>query len=366
MTLDVLHVVGARPNFPKAAPVLSGLESAGVGQLLVHTGQHYDDHMSESFFRELNLPRPDINLGVGSGPHAQQTANIMVGLEKAFEETRPHLVVVYGDVNSTLAAAVVASKLWIAIAHVEAGLRSFDRRMPEEINRVLTDQVSDLLFTTSPEAADNLMHEGVPASRVHFVGNTMIDTLQQVLPDLDPPAVRRRLGIPHEFVLATLHRPSNVDDPQSARSMVHILNAAAERLPVVLPLHPRGRRALMDAGLSADNRVLVLDPLPYVDFVSLLMEAQAVITDSGGVQEESTYLRVPCLTLRSTTERPITISHGSNRLVSKESVVQELDNVLLSRRDGSSLPPTRPPLWDGHAGERIADVVMSWLSRGNI
>lgn len=365
MTLEVLHVVGARPNFPKAAPVLSGLEAAGATQLLVHTGQHYDDQMSESFFRELNLPRPDINLGVGSGTHARQTANIMVGLEEVFEKARPRLVVVYGDVNSTLSAAVVASKLCIPIAHVEAGLRSFDRRMPEEVNRVLTDQVSDILFTTSPEAADNLRLEGVPASRIHFVGNTMIDSLKQVMPDLDPTAVRRRLSLPHEFVLATLHRPSNVDDPQSARSMVHILNAAAERLPVVLPLHPRGRKALMEAGLSADSRVLVLDPLSYLDFVSLLVDAQAVITDSGGVQEETTYLRVPCLTLRSTTERPITISHGSNRLVSEESVVNELDDVLSGKRDDSAPLPRMPPLWDGHAGERISDVLMAWLARSN-
>ena len=362
MSSLVLHVVGARPNFPKAAPVLAALEAAHIPQFLVHTGQHYDDRMSDTFFRELNLPQPDINLGVGSGSHAQQTASTMVGIEEVLLNRQPDLVIVYGDVNSTIAAALVAAKLHVPIAHVEAGLRSFDREMPEEINRVLTDQISELLFTTSPEALDNLVLEGISPERVHFVGNTMMDTLRIALPSLDPDRVKASLGLPDKYIVATLHRPSNVDDPESARQMARILIEASERLPVAIPLHPRGRRQLEEAGLGSNARVVGMDPLAYLDFMSMVQGSSAVITDSGGVQEETTYLGIPCLTLRSTTERPVTITHGTNRLVFPTTVLTELDHAL--DRTPEEREPVLPALWDGHAGPRIASVIRGWLTEG--
>ena len=360
MTSPILHVVGARPNFPKAAPVLAALETVGIPQLLIHTGQHYDDRMSDALFRDLNIPQPDINLGVGSGSHAEQTASTMVGIEEVLLERQPDLVVVYGDVNSTIAAALVAAKLHVPIAHVEAGLRSFDREMPEEVNRVLTDQISELLFTTSPEALDNLVREGISPERVHFVGNTMMDTLRIALPSLDPDRIKTSLGLPDKYIVATLHRPSNVDDPESARQMTQILIEASERLPVVIPLHPRGRRQLETAGLGSNARVIGLDPLTYLDFMSMVQGSSTVITDSGGVQEETTYLGIPCLTLRTTTERPVTITHGTNRLVSPTTVLLELDRAL----DGTpkEREPVLPPKWDGHAGPRIASAIQGWLT----
>jgi UDP-N-acetylglucosamine 2-epimerase (non-hydrolysing) len=358
---EVLHVVGARPNFPKAGPVLAALDRIGLHQILVHTGQHYDDRLSESFFRDLKLPRPDINLGVGSGTHAQQTAAIMVGMESVLLDRKPDLLVVYGDVNSTIAAALVAAKLGIPVAHVEAGLRSFDREMPEEINRILTDQLSELLFTTSPEAFDHLMREGIEAGRIHFVGNPMIDTLVASEAHFDQVDAQKRLGLPTHYIVATLHRPSNVDEPNSAKELVGLLKEAAQRHPVVIPLHPRGRALLEAAGLSADHRIHVLDPLGYLDFMSVVSGAHAVITDSGGVQEETTYLGVPCLTIRTTTERPITITHGTNILVSPTTLVSELDRALARQDAPSGAQRVVPPLWDGHASDRIATVIDGWL-----
>jgi len=354
--MTLLHVTGARPNFPKAAPVLAALAERGVRQRLVHTGQHYDDRMSEVFFRELDLPRPDLNLGVGSGSHAQQTAAILTGLEAEMIATQPELVVVYGDVNSTLAAAIAASKLQIPVAHVEAGLRSFDMTMPEEINRIVTDRLSDLLLCTSPEAIAHLAHEGVSAERIHLVGNPMIDTLLHNLGRLDPEKARAALGLPQDYLVATLHRPGNVDDPESAAELVALVHSAAARAEIVLPLHPRGRRVLEALGIGDHPRVHVVEPLGYLEFMSLVRGARAVITDSGGVQEETTMLGVPCLTLRPNTERPVTITHGTNRLATPSTVIGLLDLAM-------SEAPTerRPPLWDGHAGERIADVIIDWL-----
>jgi UDP-N-acetylglucosamine 2-epimerase (non-hydrolysing) len=356
----VVHVTGARPNFPKAAPVVKALAARGVRQLLVHTGQHYDDRMSDSFFRELGLPRPDVNLGVGSGSHARQTAAIMTGLEDLFLEIRPALVVVYGDVNSTVAAALVAAKLHLPVAHVEAGLRSFDMGMPEEVNRRLTDQLSDLLFVTSPDAIAHLANEGLEPARIHLVGNPMIDTLLAHLDAFDTGAARRAHGVPERYVVATLHRPSNVDDPVKAKAVVDVLATLGEDATVVLPLHPRGRAVLGEAGLFEADDVRVLDPLPYTEFMGLVRGAVAVLTDSGGVQEETTVLGVPCLTMRDNTERPVTISHGSNRLV-------RLDQVVEAYREAAARPRRRewpvPPLWDGRAGERIADVMVAALSR---
>lgn len=361
MTSQVLHVVGARPNFPKAGPVIAALDRVGLRQVLVHTGQHYDDNMSDSFFRDLNIPQPDINLGIGSGTHAQQTGAIMAGIEPILLDQMPNLVVVYGDVNSTIASALVAAKLNIPVAHVEAGLRSFDRKMPEEINRVLTDQLADLLFTTSPEARGLLEHEGIAEEKIHFVGNTMIDTLVASAPLLDTERVKELLGLQDDYVVVTLHRPSNVDEPNTVRLIVDLLREGAERFPMVIPLHPRGRASLESAGLSSGPRIHICDPLGYLDFMSVVRGARAVITDSGGVQEETTYLGVPCLTIRTTTERPITITHGTNALVSPLTLMTELDRIL--NRQETSLHGYRvvPPLWDGHASDRIATIVNNWL-----
>lgn len=358
MVAPVVHIAGARPNFPKAAPVMTALDRLGVRQRLVHTGQHYDDRMSEVFFRELSLPDPDINLGVGSGSHAQQTAALMVGLESEFAQTRPPLVVVYGDVNSTVAAALVAAKMHIPVAHVEAGLRSFDMTMPEEVNRRITDQLSDLLFVTSPEGIAHLSREGVPDDRIHFVGNPMIDTLLTHLDRFDAAAARSRFALPESYIVATLHRPANVDSPDQASELVAALHAAAGRADVIIPLHPRGRGVLEALGLAEHPRVHVVDPLGYIDFISLVRGARAVITDSGGVQEETTILRVPCLTLRPNTERPITITHGTNMLTSTATLIGALDDVLSASPHADDRVP---PLWDGRAGHRIARVIADWL-----
>ena len=368
----VVHITGARPNFPKAAPVMAALkdrimvDGRPIDQLLVHTGQHYDDRLSRVFFDELGLPDPDLNLGVGSGSHAVQTAAVMVGLEDLFLQSRPALVVVYGDVNSTVAAALVAAKLQIPVAHVEAGLRSFDMTMPEEVNRRLTDQLSDLLFVTSPDAIGHLAREGLPQERIHFVGNPMIDTLLAHLSAFDPEKARAeflfdRVGpgaYSGDYLVATLHRPANVDDPASVRQLVSVLHKAAERLPVVIPLHPRGRAALETAGLSSSSGVIVTDPLPYTAFMGLVRGAAAVITDSGGVQEETTVLGVPCLTMRPNTERPVTITHGTNQLVTVDGVLPALDEVLAAPASVRPAPlESRPPLWDGAAGPRIAAII---------
>jgi UDP-N-acetylglucosamine 2-epimerase (non-hydrolysing) len=362
MTRTVAHVVGARPNFIKAAPVMRALRERGVDQRLIHTGQHYDDRLSAVFFRDLDLPEPDLNLGVGSGTHAGQTAALLVALERALADVDPALVVVYGDVNSSLAAALVAAKALVPLAHVEAGLRSFDNTMPEEINRRVTDMLSDLLFVTSPEGIDNLERVGIPSDRIHFVGNPMIDTLLATLPRFDSAAVRATLGLPERYAVATLHRPSNVDDATRASEVLEMLEGVADLLPLVLPLHPRGRPVLEAAGLgrrTADGRLRVVEPLGYVDFLSLVRGSTLVLTDSGGIQEETTVLGVPCLTLRPNTERPITISHGTNRLVEPHAVVPAVRSILAA---GRSTPSERPPLWDGKSGERIADVIDRWLA----
>ena len=359
MAGTVAHVVGARPNFMKASPVIRALRELGVDQRVVHTGQHYDAAMSDVFFRDLGLPEPDLNLGVGSGSHAAQTAALIVALEGAFAELEPAIAVVYGDVNSTIAAALVASKTGLPIAHVEAGLRSFDDTMPEEVNRRVTDLLSDLLFVTSPEGVTNLERTGVPADRIHLVGNPMIDTLLANLDRFDAPAMRRRLDLPERYAVATMHRPANVDDPASAARVVAMLDGLAALVPLVLPLHPRGRPVLEAAGLVSDERLRVVEPLGYVDFLSLVRGAALVVTDSGGIQEETTILGVPCLTVRPNTERPITISHGTNRLAEPEDVVPLARSILA---DGLAVPADGPPLWDGHAGARIAAILEAWLA----
>jgi UDP-N-acetylglucosamine 2-epimerase (non-hydrolysing) len=360
MTTHVLHITGARPNFPKAAPVLEALAERGVPQRLVHTGQHYDERLSDVFFRELGLPRPDINLGVGSSTHSKQTAEIMIGLEALVIDAPPAMIIVYGDVNSTVAAALVAAKLQIPVGHVEAGLRSFDMTMPEEVNRIVTDRVSDLLLATSADAVAHLGNEGIDPSRIHLVGNPMIDTLLANLSRFDAAKARAEHGIEGRFLVATLHRPGNVDNPADARELAAAMHAVADQATVVIPLHPRGRAGLAAAGLFEHPGVTVLDPLGYIEFLSLVRGADAVVTDSGGVQEETTILGVPCLTLRPNTERPVTITHGTNRLATRESLPGMVAACLKAGR-----PETWPvpPLWDGHAGERIADVVTDFLQR---
>ncbi|SCE70834.1 UDP-N-acetylglucosamine 2-epimerase (non-hydrolysing) [Micromonospora coriariae] len=355
MSVQVIHITGARPNFPKAAPVIRALDGCHVRQQLVHTGQHYDERMSEVFFRQLGLPEPELNLAVGSGSHAFQTGEIMNRLERLFQTARPGLVVVYGDVNSTVAAALVAAKLGIPIAHVEAGLRSFNRSMPEEVNRLVTDRLSDLLFATSPDALVNLGNEGINADRVFFTGNPMIDTLMANLHRFDVAAARAQLSLPERYVVATLHRPSNVDNPGDAAELVKALHAVADQTHIVLPLHPRGRNSLADAGLFLHPNLRVADPLGYVEFLSLVRGAKAVLTDSGGVQEETTMLGIPCLTLRDETERPVTVTQGTNRLVTRENLAEEVRGVLAAGHRAAGWPT--PPLWDGRAGARIAEVI---------
>ena len=350
----LVHVVGARPNFVKAGPVVRALEQRGIVQVIVHTGQHYDRAMSELFFEQLGLPEPSRNLGVGSGSHAAQTAALMVALEHALTDLRPPLVVVYGDVNSTLATALVASKIDLPVAHVEAGLRSFDMTMPEEVNRRVTDMLSELLFATSPEAVDNLVAEGIGRDRIHLVGNPMIDTLVANLGHFDPELAMAAYGVRAPYAVATLHRPSNVDSAEAAGGVVAMLGEVTDSLPVVLPLHPRGLRNLEAAGLRPSERLRIVDPMGYLEFVSLVRGAAVVVTDSGGVQEETTVLGIPCLTVRPNTERPITITHGTNRLVRPEEVGPAVRALLAS----PPRPPLEaPPLWDGHAGERIAEIL---------
>jgi UDP-N-acetylglucosamine 2-epimerase (non-hydrolysing) len=358
MHAPITHVLGARPNFVKAAPVIRALAGLGHEQRIVHTGQHYDERMSDVFFVQLGLPEPDVNLGVGSGSQARQTAEVMVGMEQEFTENSPSVAVLYGDVNSTLGAALAGAKLGVPLAHVEAGLRSFDDRMPEEINRRLTDQVCDLLFATSPEAVGHLAREGRPVSSVHLVGNPMIDTLLANLDKFDDRAARAAQGLTGRYVVATLHRPANVDDPEAAARLVQALHEVAAEVDVIIPLHPRGRAMLSAAGLLAEPRVRVCDPLGYLEFMSLVRGAAAIITDSGGVQEETTLLRVPCLTLRPNTERPITITSGSNRLVD----TRDLAAAVLKACDDGPYAGELPPLWDGKAGPRIARILTGWLN----
>jgi UDP-N-acetylglucosamine 2-epimerase len=354
---SITHVLGARPNFVKAAPVIRALADLGVEQRVVHTGQHYDERMSDIFFVQLGLPKPDVNLGVGSGSHATQTAEVMVGLEREFTEDSPALVMLYGDVNSTVAAALAAAKLHVPLAHVEAGLRSFDNAMPEEINRRVTDQLCDLLFVTSPEALGHLAREGRPADSMHLVGNPMIDTLVANLDKFDAAAAAAAYRLDGGYVVATLHRPANVDSPEVAAELVQALHQVAAELDVIIPLHPRGRATLTGAGLLDSPRVHVVDPLGYIEFMSLVRGAAAIVTDSGGVQEETTLLRVPCLTLRPNTERPITITSGSNQLVTRA----QLAPAVLAAVAAGPYAGELPPLWDGHAGERIARITTAWL-----
>ncbi|HEV7764279.1 MAG TPA: UDP-N-acetylglucosamine 2-epimerase (non-hydrolyzing) [Thermoanaerobaculia bacterium] len=356
--MHVLHVIGARPNFMKVAPVHAALAARDAVQTLIHTGQHYDEKMSDVFFDELRLPRPDMNLNVGSATHAVQTAEVMIRLEPVLLERKPDWLLVYGDVNSTMAATLVCAKLDIRVAHVEAGLRSRDRTMPEEINRLVTDQLADLLLTPSEDGSQNLVLEGIGAERVQMVGNVMIDTLVRLLPDArtrwDSLRVQMNLD---RFALVTLHRPSNVDESAKLVPLLCALAEISRSLPVVFPIHPRTRDSIRRAGLTFPDSMIVVDPLGYLDFLALQQRATVVITDSGGVQEETTYLGIPCLTMRANTERPVTVTMGTNTLIGEDLALlrEEVAAVLAGRGKRGTIPP----LWDGHAAERVADAVIA-------
>lgn len=370
----IVCVAGARPNFMKIAPVMAALAALGpqVDAKLVHTGQHYDDAMSAQFFASLGIPAPDLNLGAGSGSHAQQTADVMRKFEPALEALQPHAVLVVGDVNSTLACTLVAVKRGIPVIHVEAGLRSFDRRMPEEINRVLTDQVATLLFTTEPSAQAHLLREGIDAARIHYVGNVMIDTLLANLPRAVPAAhtaaAAGRPGFtaaPEGYAVLTLHRPSNVDDAAVLRSLLETMAHVARRTPLVLPLHPRTHAALERHDLLhlvQGPQFLLLPPQGYLEMLGLMREARMVLTDSGGIQEETTALGVPCITLRDSTERPITVEQGSNTIAGRDA--QRILAIVDQLMAGGGKAGRVPHYWDGQAAVRIAQATLSWLQDG--
>lgn len=358
----VIYVVGARPNYMKIAPLMEALSGAsGVRQVLVNTGQHYDEAMSTGFLRELGLPTPDRDLGVGSASHAVQTARVMLGFETVCLEDKPDLVVVAGDVNSTMAATLVSAKLLIPVAHLEAGLRSFDPTMPEEINRIVTDRLADLLLTPSADADANLLAEGVRPERIHRVGNIMIDTLMRHLPLATLDRLAGRVNVTAgEYAVLTLHRPSNVDNPAALKPILDALTVIAARLPVVFPVHPRTRDRLRAFDIETPPGVTLSDPLGYIDFLSLTSHARVVLTDSGGLQEESTALGIPCLTLRENTERPATVTDGTNRIVGTrtEAILAGFEDAVAGR-----VGTRRPPLWDGHTAGRSAAVLRDFLSR---
>jgi len=360
----ICSVVGARPNFMKIAPVFLELKRRKIPQILVHTGQHYDANMSQVFFEELGLPVPDVYLGVGSDTHARQTARIMVSFEEVCRKHRPDLVMVGGDVNSTLAAALVAAKEHIPVAHVEAGLRSFDRTMPEEINRIATDHLAELLFTTEKSADKNLRSEGISPKNIHFVGNCMVDTLLKHVDVAVRQSPWETFGLkPSGYALVTLHRPSNVDDPKTLRVVMSSIKDVSRRLPVLFSVHPRTRARLAKEKIDVPSTVRLKNPLPYLTFIGLMAKARFVMTDSGGIQEETTVLGVPCLTLRWNTERPVTIKRGTNRLVGTDpkEIKRSIGTILAKKWCRGDCPP----LWDGEAGPRIADVIEVW-KRHNI
>ncbi len=349
--MKILNVVGARPNFMKIAPIVEEMKKApDLTGLLVHTGQHYDDGMSDVFFRDLGIPVPGVYLGAGSGTHAGQTARIMVEFEKVCLDQKPDLVIVVGDVNSTMACSIVAAKLLINVAHVEAGLRSFDRTMPEEINRLVTDVLAGLLFTTSRDADENLRREGADPAKIHFVGNVMIDTLLKHR----EKAAALKLEKPERYALVTLHRPSNVDDPEVLGPILEALDEISKSMPVIFPIHPRTAKRVRDFGLSM-NGIQTMEPLGYLEFLNFESSATVVLTDSGGLQEETTILGVPCLTLRHNTERPVTITHGTNILTGpgKSRILDGFRRVT----SGGWKPAGPPEYWDGHAAERIIRVI---------
>ena len=366
--LKVVNVVGARPNFMKVAPIVEAMRrrAGEFAPLVVHTGQHYDARMSDAFFRDLALPEPDAYLGVGSGSHAEQTAAVMLSFEPIVLAEKPDWVLVVGDVNSTLACALVCAKLGVRVAHVEAGLRSRDRTMPEELNRLVTDQLSDLLLTPSPDADENLLAENIPKERIRFVGNVMIDSLYAQLERANRSTIREELGVKGtDYAVVTLHRPSNVDERAPLERILSALEQIGARLPVIFPAHPRTRRQLEEFNLieriaALAPRLRLVEPLGYLDFLRLFSGAKLVLTDSGGIQEETTALSIPCLTLRENTERPITITHGTNHLVGTNTAT--ITAVAFDALDHPR--ESLPPLWDGQAADRILNALLEKRNEG--
>jgi UDP-N-acetylglucosamine 2-epimerase (non-hydrolysing) len=368
MRLRIINIVGARPNLPKIAPLMREMQRhPEIDPILVHTGQHYDEKLSDIFFRQMGIPAPHVNLEVGSGSHASQTAEILKRVEPVLLERKPNLVLVVGDVNSTIAVSLAAVKLCIPVAHVEAGLRSFDRTMPEEINRVLTDAIADYLFVTEEEAVAQLLKEGRPRNSIHFVGNVMIDSLRHFLPAAQQSAIGTDLGLKNgsgwsRFGVLTLHRPSNVDSTDKLRQLLGAIDAVAAEMPIIFPVHPRTQQHLKQAGIRHHPQLRLIPPVGYLDFLCLLSKSTLVLTDSGGIQEETTALGVPCLTLRENTERPITITEGTNVLVGTDP-----GKIIPAARDalaGKGKAGRIPPLWDGHAAERIVDILLKQIPRG--
>jgi len=365
--LRIINIVGARPNLVKIAPLMHEMKRhAEIEPILVHTGQHYDEKLSDVFFRQMGIPEPDVNLEVGSGSHAWQTAEILKRIEPVLLERKPDLVLVVGDVNSTIAVSLAAAKIGLPVAHVEAGLRSFDRTMPEEINRVLTDALAGYLFVTEDDAIANLLREGRPRERIYLVGNVMIDALRQFLPVAQKSPVGEELGLLDgsdyvPFSVLTLHRPSNVDSPETLEKLLEAIGAVAEELLVIFPVHPRTQEKLKAAGAKPRGRLRLISPVGYLDFLCLLSHARLVLTDSGGIQEETTALGVPCLTLRENTERPVTISQGTNQLVGTDPAkIVAASRAILA---GQTKPGRIPPLWDGHAAKRIVEVLLREIPR---
>jgi len=360
--MKVLSIVGARPNLVKIAPLIREMRGrANMEALLVHTGQHYDETLSDVFFRQMDIPRPDVNLEVGSGSHAWQTAEILKRIEPVLLKEKPDVVLVVGDVNSTIAVSLAAAKLGMAVAHVEAGLRSFDRTMPEEINRILTDALADYMFVTEEDAITNLLREGRPRDRIYFVGNVMIDALYQFLPLAQQSRICEELGLANgsscmPFAVLTIHRPSSVDSLETLEGLLGAIDVVASDLPVIFPVHPRTRQRLENLGTTRHDRLRLIQPLGYLDFLYLLNNSKIVLTDSGGVQEETTALGVPCLTLRENTERPVTITEGTNQLVGRdpEKIVAAAKEILSGRAKRGCIPR----LWDGRSSERIVEILL--------
>ena len=358
----VINVVGTRPNFMKMMPVISGLNKLNIPNMLIHTGQHYDENMSKVFFRDLRIPDPDIFLGVGSGSHAEITAKIMIEFEKVCLKNNPRLVIVAGDVNSTLACALAAKKLNIPIAHVESGLRSYDEEMPEEINRILTDRMSDLLFVTEKSGIEHSLDEGIAREKIHFVGNCMIDSVKKFLPAaLEKKTWYEYALDEYDYTLITLHRPSNVDSAENINKAVRMLNEMSKLSKLVFPVHPRTKSRLAQSSHKLDGNILMLEPLPYLEFLGLMAKARLVITDSGGIQEETTYLGVQCITFRKNTERPVTVDLGTNQLVGTDP--KELLKTFNKIINGEIKKGTIPPKWDGNAGTRIVKIINEYLAK---
>jgi UDP-N-acetylglucosamine 2-epimerase (non-hydrolysing) len=365
--LKIINIVGARPNLPKIAPLMREMQRhPEIEPILVHTGQHYDDNLSDIFFRQMGIPEPHVNLEVGSGSHASQTAEILKRVEPVLLEHSPDLVIVVGDVNSTIAVGLAAVKLGIPLAHVEAGLRSFDRTMPEEINRVLTDALADYLFVTEEDAIQHLLNEGRPRGSIYFVGNVMIDSLRHFLPMAQKSRVGEELALKNgpdwkRFGVLTMHRPSNVDSIAKLAELLRAIDAVAAQVPIVFPVHPRTQQRLTQAGINLHPQLRLIPPIGYLDFLCLLSKAALVLTDSGGIQEETTALGVPCLTLRENTERPITISEGTNLLIGTDpgKIVAAVRDILAGKGKAGRIPQ----LWDGHAAERIVEILLRTLPR---